>query len=447
MDARFLAADIGAEGLVALGVLVAGALWLATRIARARRRDREGPEPTGREERQGLREEPAGAARPREREEEEEGEEEQAPATAAQTPSAEVEPKPKKPTAQQAPLAAPPDSASPKPEEKGARAGPSPAEPAGPQRRESDADREGLRKGLASTRGGLLSRLGALLKGKDTLDPALVSQIEEAFITSDIGVKTTAALIERMRAELDRKALSDPAKVWAFLRGEAERILAVAAPPLTTGKPHVIMVVGVNGVGKTTTIGKLASRLHADGKKVVLAAGDTFRAAAVAQLEVWGRRTGCPVVRGKEGSDPSSVIFDAIKQAQKDGADYVIADTAGRLHTKTPLMEELKKVGRVMGKAFEGAPHEALLVLDATTGQNAIAQAQMFKEALRLTGLVLTKLDGTAKGGVILGICDEHKIPVRYIGIGERVEDLREFSAAAFVDALLYRAEEDSIAA
>jgi fused signal recognition particle receptor len=198
----------------------------------------------------------------------------------------------------------------------------------------------------------------------------------------------------------------------------------------------VLLVLGVNGVGKTTTIGKIAAKLTTEGKRVVLAAGDTFRAAAQEQLEIWGDRAGAPVVKGKSGSDPSSVIFDAIKLAQQEKFDIVIADTAGRLHTKVDLMEELRKVRRVISKAQDGAPHETWLVLDSTTGQNAIQQAQMFKEALDVTGIVLTKLDGTAKGGVILGICGELNVPVRFIGVGERVEDLRPFEPRAFVDAL-----------
>ena len=201
------------------------------------------------------------------------------------------------------------------------------------------------------------------------------------------------------------------------------------------------MVVGVNGVGKTTTIGKLATKLKADGKKVVLAAGDTFRAAAVQQLKVWGKRVDVEVVAGKDGADPGAVIYDAIRRAKEIGADVVLADTAGRLHTKTNLMDELTKVARTMTKVMEGAPHETLLVLDATNGQNAMAQAALFKEALPLSGIVLTKLDGTAKGGVILGICSEHQLPVRYIGIGERAEDLRDFVPEEFVEAMLGQAE------
>jgi fused signal recognition particle receptor len=226
--------------------------------------------------------------------------------------------------------------------------------------------------------------------------------------------------------------------VWEALRSKANDILAISGGGITTSaRPTVVMVVGVNGVGKTTTIGKLATRLVGQGKKVVLAAGDTFRAAAVQQLVVWGKRAGCEVITGAEGANAGAVIFDAIQKAKELGADIVLADTAGRLHTKTNLMDELKKISRTMGKAFEGAPHETLLVLDATNGQNAIQQTALFSEALPISGIVLTKLDGTAKGGVILGICAEQKIPVRYIGIGERAEDLRDFNAEEFVEALL----------
>jgi fused signal recognition particle receptor len=213
-------------------------------------------------------------------------------------------------------------------------------------------------------------------------------------------------------------------------------------------KPALILIVGVNGAGKTTSIGKLAARYAAEGRKVLLAAGDTYRAAAVLQLEVWGRRVNCPVIKGKEGGDPSAVIFEAIKRAQTEGYDLVIADTAGRLHTKAPLMEELKKVDRTVQKALNGRPaDEIFLVLDATTGQNAVQQMHMFREALPVSGVVLTKLDGTAKGGMVLGIVDEHRVPVRFIGLGERVEDLREFDAPSFVEALFSKPNGETLAA
>jgi fused signal recognition particle receptor len=248
-----------------------------------------------------------------------------------------------------------------------------------------------------------------------------------------------------LREALDKDELKDPAAIWDFLKKEITIALSVESDPKDTksDKPYTIMIVGVNGVGKTTTIGKLASQFSEKGQKVVLAAADTFRAAAVNQLEIWGRRTKCTVVKpARENADPSSVVFDAITQAKKENADIVIADTAGRLHTQTPLMEELKKIHRVMGKAHKTAPNEILLVLDATTGQNALQQVKEFKEILPLSGIVLTKLDGTAKGGVIIGICHEYNIPVKFIGIGEAKEDLRKFEVNDFVEALFFK--EDS---
>jgi fused signal recognition particle receptor len=303
-----------------------------------------------------------------------------------------------------------------------------------------------LKEGLSKTRGGFIARLGGLL-GRKQIDKALVDQIEEILFTADIGAKTATKLLEAVRASLSRNELSDAAAVFRVIKKESEEILsgaqqAAGALSLEKGTPFVLLVIGVNGVGKTTTIGKLASKWSQSGKKVLLAAGDTFRAAATEQLEIWGQRTGCPVVKGKEGGDPSSVIFDAVKKAQSEKFDLVIADTAGRLHTKTNLMEELQKVRRVLQKAQADAPHEVFLVLDSTNGQNAIAQAAMFKQAMDISGIVLTKLDGTAKGGVILGICDELKVPVRFIGIGEKVADLREFDPREFVDALYEGATE-----
>jgi fused signal recognition particle receptor len=311
-------------------------------------------------------------------------------------------------------------------------------------------DIEGLRKGLTKVREkeGFFGRLKALFAGKKEIDPQILEQIEEVLLTSDVGTKTTAALLEEIRSGLNSKELSDSDKVWEAVRQHATRILGIGGGSIAlSGRPTVVMVVGVNGSGKTTTIGKLATKLKSEGKKVVLAAGDTFRAAAAQQLLVWGNRVGCEVVRGKDGANPGAVIFDAIQKAKDIGADVVLADTAGRLHTKANLMDELAKVARTMGKALDGAPHETLLVLDATNGQNAMQQAAMFKEALPLSGIVLTKLDGTAKGGVILGICAEHNLPVRYIGIGERSEDLRDFSAEEFVEAMLGPGSENTSAA
>jgi fused signal recognition particle receptor len=306
-----------------------------------------------------------------------------------------------------------------------------------------------VRKGLVATRGGLVAKLGRLFRGKKEISPELLQSIEEALITSDVGARTTDRLVQRVKEGLSGKDLSDEGMIWAFLQEEARAILTlpVELPAMKKGEPYVILVLGVNGVGKTTTIGKLASRYKAEGKDVVLAAADTFRAAAVQQLQVWGRRVPCEVVSGKEGADPSSVAFSAIEKAKAAGADVVIVDTAGRLHTKVPLMEELKKIARVVGKAQEGAPHEVLLVLDANTGQNANQQATTFREASQVTGIALTKLDGTAKGGVILGICDEQKIPVRYIGVGEGIDDLRPFDPDLFVAALFDDVEDVTVAA
>jgi len=299
------------------------------------------------------------------------------------------------------------------------------------------AEEAALRDGLARTRGGFVARLGRLLS-KKKIDQDILGELEEVLLTADIGPKTAEKLFGAVQGALSRDELRDPEAVWQRLREESGRILAVdaAAVDWNRARPFVLLVLGVNGVGKTTTIGKIAAKLVASGKKVILAAGDTFRAAATEQLEIWGQRAGAPVVKGKSGGDPSSVIFDAVKRAQAEGHDVVIADTAGRLHTKTDLMEELRKVRRVIDKAMPGAPHETWLVLDSTNGQNAIQQAKIFKEAMEVTGIVLTKLDGTAKGGVILGICDELAVPVRFIGIGEKVDDLREFDPQAFVSAL-----------
>ena len=312
-------------------------------------------------------------------------------------------------------------------------------EPAKPVKR----DVAGIRKGLAATRGGFIARLTALFGGKKAIDPAILEQIEEVMLSSDVGVKTTQSILERLREQLNRNELADGDAVWAALRSEALRILSIDGGPLrTSNKPTVVVMVGVNGVGKTTTIGKLSTKYGAEGRKVMLAAGDTFRAAAVAQLEVWGKRVGADVIKGKEGADPGAVAFDATTKAKEAAADILFVDTAGRLHTKVPLMDEIKKVRKTVAKAMDGAPHEVLLVLDATTGQNALNQASLFKEALDLTGIILTKLDGTAKGGVVLGICDELKVPVRYIGLGERAEDLREFHPDEFVEALFGKPDE-----
>jgi fused signal recognition particle receptor len=313
------------------------------------------------------------------------------------------------------------------------------------QRRKAEAEAgRTLAAGLEKTRGGFMARLNALFGGGRPVDDAVLADLEEVLFTADIGVKTATKLLEGARDKVRSRELSDADRLKGALRQEISRILALDGSdgaghqPLEPGaaRPWVVMVVGVNGSGKTTTIGKLAAKLRAGGHSVLLGAGDTFRAAAGEQLEVWAERVGAPIVRGKEGADPASVCFEAVQRGATEKLDVVLCDTAGRLHTKTPLMEELKKVKRVIGKAAEGAPHEVLLVLDATNGQNAIAQARQFHEALGVTGIVLTKLDGTAKGGVVIGICDELRIPVRYVGVGEKVADLRPFAAREFVEAL-----------
>src|SRR5450631_2559565 len=324
--------------------------------------------------------------------------------------------------------------AEPEADRRSAQVIPFPA-PAAPKEKKVSA----LAPGLARTRSsGFIARLGELFTGRKELNPSFVDEIEKVLLTADIGVKTSQKLLEEIRSSLTRRELKDPEAVWDFLRRRSAEMLSLPAPELdfSSAKPFVLLVIGVNGSGKTTTIGKLAAKLAGEGKRVLLAAGDTFRAAAAEQLEVWAGRTGATIVRGKEGADPSSVIFDGVKRAATESFDVAIADTAGRLHTKVDLMQELQKVRRTLAKAAPGAPHETWLVIDATSGQNAIAQAQIFTEAMAVSGIVLTKLDGTAKGGVILGIADQLRIPVRYVGVGETVDDLRRFDPEEFVEAL-----------
>jgi fused signal recognition particle receptor len=293
----------------------------------------------------------------------------------------------------------------------------------------------GLRDRLRRTSDALVGRLGELLGGRN-LDAELLDELEMLLFGADLGVKTAESLLEQVRAEGSGKSAEEvhfilKAAILEKLRkAEPSRGLAIDA------KPHVILVLGVNGAGKTTTIGKLAARYAAEGHTVLLGAADTFRAAAIEQLQVWGERVGCDVIAGEQGGDPASVAFDTVKAATARGVDVVIIDTAGRLQTKKPLMEELGKMARVIGRDLEGAPHETLLVLDSNTGQNAISQARLFTEVAPVTGLVLTKLDGTAKGGVIVGLADEFGIPVKHVGVGESIEDLRDFEAEEFVDAL-----------
>jgi fused signal recognition particle receptor len=294
-----------------------------------------------------------------------------------------------------------------------------------------------LKERLVKTRETLVSRVDTLVLGKKEIDEDLLDELEEILITSDLGVETTQALIEKVQQKVKRKELDDPEKLKAYLQEEILGFLEVPDNNIEfIERPVVILVIGVNGVGKTTTIGKLASQFAREGHKVMLVAGDTFRAAAGEQLEIWASRSRAEIIRQKEGSDPSAVVFDALKAARARGMDIVLIDTAGRLHTRVNLMEELKKIRRTIQKELPGGPQQTLLVLDATMGQNAISQARLFHEAMEINGLILTKLDGTAKGGVIVGISHELKLPIRYIGIGEKTEDLQPFDPREFVSAI-----------
>jgi len=315
-----------------------------------------------------------------------------------------------------------------------------PAEPKKPAAPEPAVDaeaRDAYKAGLTKTRGGFVARIGKLF-GKKKIDAQTLDELEEVLFTADIGPRAADRIFQSVKSGMSKDDLEDSEKIWGRIRATSKAILSVDAPALdlTSKKPFVLLVLGVNGVGKTTTIGKLAQKWSLEGKKVLLAAGDTYRAAAAEQLEVWGERAKVPVVRGKQNGDPSSVIFDAIKKGVDEQFDIVICDTAGRLHSNAGLMDELKKVRRVADKAMPGAPHETWMVLDATTGQNAISQAKTFKADMEISGIVLTKLDGSSKGGVVLGICDELKVPVRFVGVGEKIGDLRPFDPAAFVEAL-----------
>ncbi|MGM3386583.1 signal recognition particle-docking protein FtsY [Stutzerimonas stutzeri] len=296
-----------------------------------------------------------------------------------------------------------------------------------------------LKQGLSKTSASIGEGMASLFLGKKAIDDDLLDELETRLLTADVGVEATTAIMQNLTRRVSRKELADSGALYKALQEELAGLLRPVEQPLQidgSRTPFVILVVGVNGVGKTTTIGKLAKKLQLEGKKVMLAAGDTFRAAAVEQLQVWGERNSIPVVAQHTGADSASVIFDAVQAAKARGIDVLIADTAGRLHTKDNLMEELKKVRRVMGKLDETAPHEVLLVLDAGTGQNAINQTKQFNQAVELSGLVLTKLDGTAKGGVIFALAKQFGTPIRYIGVGEGIDDLRTFEADAFVEAL-----------
>jgi fused signal recognition particle receptor len=296
-----------------------------------------------------------------------------------------------------------------------------------------------LRQGLSKTRSGLTGRLDNLLLGKKEINSEILEDLEEVLFTSDLGVATTQELIQRIQEGVSRKELDNPERLKDALKGHIQAFLQV--PPVEkkrpgVGEPLVIMAVGVNGVGKTTTIGKAAYHFTEEGKRVMLVAADTFRAAAIEQLEIWGERADAEVVKQVSGADPSAVVFDAITASQSRDFDVVLIDTAGRLHTKSNLMDELQKIHRVAGRKLPGAPHEVWLVLDATTGQNAIAQAEMFHNTLGVTDIILTKLDGTAKGGIVVGIAHQLGLPIRFIGIGEQVDDLQPFDATDYVQAL-----------
>ena len=299
-----------------------------------------------------------------------------------------------------------------------------------------------LKTGLAKTRNTIIGQISGLLRVGRTIDEELMEEIEEILIQADVGVNTTLELMDNVREVVRTKGLKDASELGEILKQEMLNVLGEDAPiNVDGGQPHTILVLGINGAGKTTTIGKLAHRFRSEGKRVFVAAGDTFRAAAVDQLAIWCDRAGVELIRGGEGADPASVVFDAIEAARSRQADLLIVDTAGRLHTKKPLMDELSKIGRVMGRAIPEAPHEVLLVLDGTTGQNAIMQAKVFNEAVPITGVAVTKLDGTAKGGIVIAVKKEIGAPVRLIGIGEKLDDLRDFVGRDFVEALFEREE------
>ncbi|MGB1139790.1 MAG: signal recognition particle-docking protein FtsY [Halioglobus sp.] len=332
------------------------------------------------------------------------------------------------------------------PAETAAPAVPEPVEPAAidapPSPAEGAPDKAGfftrLRRGLGRTSDNLVQGMGNVFLGRKEIDAELLEELESTLLMADVGVDATVEIIEHLTRRVSRKELTQPEALKAALQEELLSLLKPCEQPLDVAgrKPYVILMVGVNGVGKTTTIGKMARNFMNEGRSVMLAAGDTFRAAAVEQLQVWGERNNVPVVAQHTGADSASVIFDALQAAQARGVDVLIADTAGRLHNKDNLMEELKKVVRVMGKLDPDAPHEVMLVLDAGTGQNALAQAENFLQWVGVTGISLTKLDGTAKGGVIFAIAKKLGLPIRYIGVGEAAEDLRPFAAQQFIEAL-----------
>ena len=361
-----------------------------------------------------------------------------APVAPEQAPEPEVQPEqaPEAPVAEAAPEALPEVPAEPAPVEEAAPA----VEPAPePEPEPQLSVFERIKKGLGKTRASLTGGLADLFTVGKKIDEDLLEEIETTLLMADVGVTATSEIIESLTDKLERNQLKDGEALRKALREELHGLLKDVTRPLEidTGKqPYVILMVGVNGVGKTTTIGKLTKKFQAEGKSVMLAAGDTFRAAAVEQLQVWGERNNVPVIAQHTGADSASVIFDAIQSAQSRGTDIVIADTAGRLQNKDNLMHELEKVVRVMKKLDDSAPHEVMLVLDAGTGQNALSQAQVFQQAVGVSGITLTKLDGTAKGGIVFAIARQLQLPIRFIGVGEQAEDLRSFDAETFVDAL-----------
>lgn len=293
-----------------------------------------------------------------------------------------------------------------------------------------------IAEGLKKTRDSMMGKVDALLNSFTKIDEDFFDELEESLIMADVGAVTSARICENLRKKVKEEGLSDPAAVKGALKEIIAQMLAGDEALNLSTKPSIILVIGVNGVGKTTTIGKLAHNLHEDGKKVLLAAADTFRAAAIDQLQIWADRSGVDLVKHGEGSDPAAVVFDAINAGKARGCDVVICDTAGRLHNKKNLMDELSKIARVIDREAPGSAKEVLLVLDATTGQNALNQAKLFQEAAGLTGIILTKLDGTARGGVVIGIKEELNIPIKYIGVGEQIDDLRPFDSKDFVEAL-----------
>lgn len=296
----------------------------------------------------------------------------------------------------------------------------------------------GLSRGLEKTKKGIFGRIGDLIRGSNKLDDEFLEELEEILISSDVGVTTSMQIVEELREEALNNKTFDPEQITELIKEQISNILASAVREhqVEKGDPHVILIVGVNGTGKTTTIGKLSHRLVQDGNTVVLAAADTFRAAAIEQLEIWAQRSGAELIKQKAQSDPAAVVYDAISATRSRKADVLIVDTAGRLHTKSNLMFELEKINRILARELPGAPHEVLLVLDATTGQNGLVQAKEFMKSSGITGLVLTKLDGTAKGGVVVAITRELELPIRYVGVGEGIDDLVDFDPDDFVNSL-----------